>query len=202
MSTVTRKATFVLGRRHNGIRMTPEEFDAIEDYDENYAYELINGVVVVNPMPSYFERDPNEELGYWLRLYQDHYPGRISKTVFEEYIRTSVSRRRADRVIWVGLGRGPDPEKDVPTIVVEFVSRRRRDWLRDYVDKRDEYLALGVVEYWVINRFQRTLTVFTSGASGIQEKTVGDKEVYTTPLLPGFELPLGKLLAVCDDWRK
>ena len=56
----------------------------------------------------------------------------------------ATNRRRADRVIWTGLGRVPDPEKDIPSIVVEFVSKRRRDALRDYEAKRDEYLAAGV----------------------------------------------------------
>jgi Uma2 family endonuclease len=202
MSTATRKLQFEFGRRHNGILMTPEEFDAIDDYDENYRYELINGVLIVNPMPSVFERDPNEELGYWLRYYHDQHPGSLDKTVFEEYINTAVGRRRADRVIWAGLGRGPDPENDVPTIVVEFVSRRKRDQMRDYIDKRDEYLEIGVTEYWVIDRFKVTLTVFRRATEGIEEQIISDREVYKTSLLPGFELPLGKLLAVCDTWKK
>jgi Uma2 family endonuclease len=202
MSTTTRTKRFVLGRRHNGIVMSPEEFDAITDCDDLYSYELIHGVVIVNPIPSRFERDPNDELGHWLRNYQEQHPGFLDKTVFDEYIRTKSSRRRADRVIWAGLGRGPDPETDVPTIAIELVSRRRRDWQRDYVEKRDEYLATGVVEYWVINRFQRTMTVFRSGVSGIEEQIVTDREIYKTALLPGFELPLGKLLSVCDDWKK
>jgi hypothetical protein len=28
-----------------------------------------------------------------------------------------------------------------------------------------------------------------------------NRDIYTTALLPGFELPLGKLLAVCDVWK-
>ena len=202
MSTAIRKLQYGIGRGHNGILMTPEEFDAIDDYDDNYRYELINGVLIVNPMPSVFERDPNEELGHWLRSYSDQHPGHLNKTIFEEYIKTAFGRRKADRVIWAGLGRGPDPEFDVPTIVVEFVSRRKRDQLRDYVDKRGEYLAIGVAEYWVINRFNGTLTVFRRSADGFDEQTVSNREVYKTALLPGFELPLAKLLAVGDSWKK
>ena len=205
MSTATRKtrkSRLVIGRRHNGMRMTPEEFDAIEDCDELYSYELINGVLIVNAMPSRFERDPNEELGHWIRKFQETQPGVVNKTLFEEYIRTHNGRRRADRAIWAGYGAGFDLDKDLPTIVVEFVSKRRRDWVRDYVEKRDEYLELGIREYWVISRFQRTLTVFRKSASGVEEQVVNDRETYRTPLLPGFELPLGKLLDVSHDWRK
>jgi len=202
MSTLTRKRRVVIGRRHNGILMTPEEFDAIEDYDENYRYELINGVLIVNPMPSVFERSPNEELGHWLRVYRDQHPGFLDNTIFEQYINTRAGRRRADRAIWAGLGRSPDPEVDVPTIVVEFVSRRKRDQERDYIDKRGEYMAIGVAEYWVINRFKGTLTVFRRGVGENDGHTLTDREVYQPTLLPGFELPVGKLLAICDSWKK
>jgi Uma2 family endonuclease len=202
MSTVTRKKRFVLGRRHNGIRMTPVEFDDIRDYDELYSYELINGVLVVNPIPSHFERSPNDVLGHWLWAYQEQLPGHLDQTLFEQYIHLQSGRRRADRVIWAGFGRTIDPDKDVPTIAIEFVSRRRRDWLRDYVHKRDEYLARGIVEYWVVNRFKRTLTVFRRTPTGDEELTITERQTYKTGLLPGFELPLAKLLKVCDDWKK
>ena len=46
-----------------GLQMTPEEFDAITNYDDRYRYELVHGVLVVNPIPSEAEADPNEELG-------------------------------------------------------------------------------------------------------------------------------------------
>ena len=46
-----------------GMLMTPEEFDAVTECDERYAYELVSGVLVVTPIPSEAESDPNEELG-------------------------------------------------------------------------------------------------------------------------------------------
>lgn len=195
--------TFVLGPEHNGIRMTPEEFDAIAECDPEWIYELVEGVVVVNPPASRNERDPNEELGHWLRTYRDSHPeGRcLDATLSEDQVRTDRSRRRADRAIWIGLGRLPDAWKDVPTIAVEFVSPGRRNWLRDYVQKRDEYLALGVREYWVIDRFRRQMTVFRRDATGEAAETVeGEQDTYRTDLLPGFELPLGPLLAAANRW--
>ena len=41
-------------------------------------------------------------------------------------------------MIWTGLGRTPDEETDIPSIVVEFVSKRRRDALRDGVQLTPE----------------------------------------------------------------
>lgn len=191
-----------LGLDDNGIVLTPDEFDAIDDIDEEFQYELVHGVVIVTPIPSSAERDPNEELGRLLRNFQESHPGTLDKTLFEQYVRTADSRRRADRVIWAGLGHTPDLRKDIPTIVVEFVSPSRRDQLRDYVLKRDEYLAVGVKEYWVIDRFARKLTVFRPSTVAEPTTVVLENESYRPSLLPGFELPLASLLKVADDWKQ
>lgn len=200
MRTVTQIDYHTIGPDDNGRLMTPDEFDAIDDYDDLYRYELNNGVLIVSPMAGSGERDPNEELGHWLRTYQDEHPGIRDKTLFEEYIYTADSRRRADRVIWTGLGRMPNPKIDVPSIAVEFVSKDKRDRHRDYIVKRQEYLDLGIREYWGIDRFRRIMTVFSRKSGNDAETTVAADAVYHTPLLPGFELSLGKLLQLADLW--
>ena len=187
-----------------GALMTPEEFDAAEiDPDDECRYELVHGVLVVTPIPSEAEVDPNEELGYMLRQYRRSHPhGRtLNKTLPERHVRTLESRRKADRVIWAGLGRIPDPRTDVPTIVVEFVSSGRRNRQRDYVEKRREYEAVGVREYWVIDRFRRTLTAYGRHLAPSGERVVAESGIYSTDLLPGFELPLARLFEAADDWK-
>jgi len=185
-----------------GTHMTPEEFDAVEDCDEAYRYELIHGVLVVTPWPLPAETGPNETLGHWLLLYRDTHPkgSILDGTLPEQYVRTSDSRRRVDRLIWVGLGRTPNRNRDLPSIAVEFVSRSRRDRQRDYVQKRQEYLALGIQEYWIIDRFRRTLTIARPGRA--QDQVVREGKVYKPALLPGFELRLAGLLAVADQWAE
>src|SRR6266852_5857246 len=128
-------AKVVLGPELNATLMTPDEFDDVEDYDENYAYELIHGVLIVNPIPLAPETGPNEELGYLLRSYQELHPqGRaLDLSLAQQYVKTGDGRRLADRVIWAGLGRIPDWRHELPAVVVEFVSARRRDRQRDYV---------------------------------------------------------------------
>jgi len=199
MSTVAVRNKLVLGADSAGMFLTPEEFDAIEDYDENCRYELIRGVLVVSPIPSEAQADSNEDLAYLLRHYQEsHRRGAaLNLTLPERYIRVPGGRRLADRVIWAGLGRQPNPKTDVPTIAVEFVSAGKRNRLRDYEAKRDEYKAAGVKEYWVIDRFRRMLTVYR--ADGTELKISANK-TYRTPLLPGFALPLARLLAIADRW--
>jgi Uma2 family endonuclease len=211
MSTATarrgRSATLVrFGLESNGILLTPREFDEADaaEFDECWDYELINGVLIVSPIPLDNEVDPNEELGRWLRNYQESHPlgSALDATLPERYVRTGLNlqnRRKADRVIWAGLGRLPRPY-ETPTIVVEFVSAGRRNWLRDYIDKRDEYLAIGVREYWVFDPFQYTLTVFRLQGGKVRTRTFSKGQTYKTKLLPGFELPLARLFTVANRW--
>src|SRR2546430_3332169 len=69
----------VLGPRSAGMLLSTEEFDAIQEYDENYVYELIHGVLIVSPIPSPEETGPNDLLGYHLYTYRVSHPeGRAS----------------------------------------------------------------------------------------------------------------------------
>jgi Uma2 family endonuclease len=204
MSAAQVEAKVVLCPELAGILMTPEEFDEVEEYDDGYCYELIHGILVVTPLRHEAEVGPNELLGHLLRDYpEQHSQGAsLDATLPERFVRTRDSRRRADRVIWAGLGRMPDPRSDPPTIVVEFVSAARRDRRRDYVEKRQEYMDIGIAEYWIIDRFRRHLTVIRNQPAGQQEQTIPESEIYRTPALPGFELPLAKVFAVADRWQQ
>ena len=190
-----------LGPQSNGLLLSPEEFDAA-DFEPGWRYELVHGVLIVNPPPGLQERDPNEELGRWLRNYrQTHLRGRsLDFTVSEQTVHIGSHRRRVDRAIWAGLGRLPH-ENETPAITVEFVSPGRRSRLRDYEVKRDEYRAAGVLEYWIIDRFQRSMTVHVFDPGRTATHTVAETQTYTTPQLPGFELPLGALLELIDRWE-
>ena len=184
----------------NGVLLSAREFDNA-DFEEGWRYELIHGVLVVTPIPLENEVDPNEELGYLLRYYKDTHPqgSALDVTLFERTVRTGQNRRRADRLIWTGLGRLPR-RYETPSIIVEFVSADRRNWLRDYVTKRDEYLAIGVHEYWVIDRFRHTLTVFRVQRGKVKKRVFTKEQTYKTDLLPGFELPLARLFLLADRW--
>ncbi len=192
-----------IGPESAGLLMSPEEFDAIVEYDECFRYELIHRVLVVTPIPLEMEASPNENLGGLLYVYKKFHPegSALDMTLPERYLYTGTSRRRADRVIWAGIGRLPNPKLDVPTIAVEFVSEGKRNWRRDYVTKRGEYREIGVIEYWIIDRFRRTMTVHKNSTGEPTEVVIAEGEVYRTPLLPGFELPLSELLDAADAWR-
>ena len=185
-----------LGPGAAGMVLSANEFDVAE-VEEGYRYELIHGVLVVSPAPLPQERCPNDRLGHWLCSYQENHPqgSTLDETLPEHDIHVGGDRRQADRVVWAGLGRQPRVD-ETPTIAIEFVSAGKRNLIRDYDEKQREYASVGVKEYWVLNRFNRTLTVFRTDAKLVFEES----HVYTTPLLPGFELPLAKLFELANRW--
>ncbi len=191
-----------LGPRSAGLLLTPTEFDRAR-FEEGWRYELINGVLVVSPILSRQERGPNEQLGHWLWQYKENHPqgSSLDATFPEEEIETGANRRQADRVIWAGLGRDPE-EGETPTIVAEFVSEGKVNQERDYVVKRAEYREAGVRQYWVIDRFQRTLTCYDFGGEKDEVRVIPEGQTFESPLLPGFVLDLKKLLAFADRWAK
>lgn len=200
MSIVDIPAPTRIGPECNGMHMLAGEYDAIQDWGEGYRYELVNGVLIVTPPAGAGERSPNDDLGHFIRKYQETDPNGsvVDDTLPEQEIRTGDNRRRADRAIWVGLGRRPDLLNDVPAVAIEFVSKTSRDRHRDYVEKRREYANAGVKEYWVIDRFRREMTVFRGTEA---EQVISETQSYTADLLPGFDLPLGRLLERADRYR-
>ena len=194
------KGAAVIGPGAAGTLMTTDEFDHAE-FEEGQRYELINGVLVVSPIPSLGEVDPNEFLGHLLWAYQEEHPkgSSLDFTAPERTIETKKNRRRVDRAIWTGLGRLPR-KNETPNILVEFVSSGKRNRRRDYESKLGEYMAINVKEFWIIDRFDRCMVVFTRKGGEIRKRVIRENGTYKTPLLPGFVVPLATLLARADRW--
>ncbi len=82
--------------------------------------------------------------------------------------------------------------------MIEIVSRGRRNRRRDYETKKAEYHAIRVLEYVIVDRFSRKVTVFTYEQDGYRERTLTPDDEYTTPLLPGFRLSMADVLSPLD----
>lgn len=186
----------------NGSQLSPEEFDEAE-FELGWRYELVNGVLIVNPPPSLSERDPNEELGHLLRNYQETHPlgTSLDATVSEQTVNVGANRRRVDRAIWAGLGRLPHCH-ETPTIAVEFVSRGKRNRHRDYELKCAEYNSAGVQEYWIVDRFLHVMVVYQFTTGVVSRRSYDRHQVLTTTCLPGFELSLERLFTLADRWEE
>jgi Uma2 family endonuclease len=84
-------------------------------------------------------------------------------------------------------------------LVMEVVSEGPENRKRDLVEKRREYAAAGIREYWIVDPQQKSITVLAlrDGKYRVHGKYVrGD--VAKSALLPGFEVDVTACLAAGD----
>ncbi len=85
--------------------------------------------------------------------------------------------------------------RGVPELVVEIGSPGTRK--RDETIKRRLYERTGVDEYWVVDPEIDTIRVYRrSGGTfaRVVELSADAGDVLTTPLLPGLEIPLARVM--------
>ena len=68
---------------------------------------------------------------------------------------------------------------------------------RDYEEKAEEFLTLGIGEYWIVDPKNRIVTILECGTTavcqpGLSRVFRGD-EVITSTLLPGFQGTVSQL---------
>jgi len=79
----------------------------------------------------------------------------------------------------------------VPSLVIEILSEARIDRVR----KRDLYARFQVPEYWIVDPEADRIEVYRLGDGGYGKPEILEPgEVLSTPLLPGFEIDIAKLL--------
>jgi len=84
-----------------------------------------------------------------------------------------------------------------PMLVVEVVSSSTTDPQsrdRDYVQKRAEYAARGIPEYWIIDPVAKVVLVLALQNSHYQEQPFIGKQVITSPTFPELNLTAEQVL--------
>ncbi len=86
---------------------------------------------------------------------------------------------------------------EAPDLVVEILSEGSENVRRDRVVKRQVYGKFGVSEYWIVDRFERTIEIYQ-----LQEEqlllvaTLREDDVLTSASLPGLSFE------VCDVFNE
>lgn len=85
-------------------------------------------------------------------------------------------------------------EMPPPRLIAEVVSPGKANWERDYIDKRAQYAALEIPEYWLINPDARTVTVLSLVSGDYEEVgTFKDDEAIASTELSGVSLKAEQL---------
>jgi Uma2 family endonuclease len=183
-----------VGLADHGRTMTLEEFREAEEED-GYRYELARGVLEVSEVPN----DPHGvvvcNLYRAVTRYGDHHPGIILRygggNEFRFWLPHMISSRHPD--LGVVLRGAPKDWRGrrLPALAADVVSRGSVK--RDYEIKREEYLAYGLLEYWIVDPLKRIVTVLTRRGDTWDEAVFRDEQVIVSLVLPGLTTAVAEL---------
>lgn len=194
-----------IGPADHGRRMTLDEFREAEE-GPGSCYELARGVLEVTEVPRDGHAQVVDNLHEAISSHRRLHPGPIRRIGHGSDVRLIVTEVGSDRHpdLAVVFRDAPVNERGrlMPALVVEVVSPGSSARHRDYVEKREEYLGLGIPEYWIVDPQRRLVTVLVRRddpqAPIWTERVFQGDEVIASPLLPGFGATVAELWADAD----
>ena len=179
-----------------GVRLTYDDF--VHFPDDGKRHELIDGEHYVSPSPNTKHQFCVGAVfnAIW-NLVQEHRTGQVFVAPFDVlFSRFDVVE---PDILFISRGRLATvlTDKNVqgaPDLVVEVGSPSTLR--RDETVKRQLYERCGVAEYWFVDPDTDVVRVYRLEGSHYghaRELSLEAKDVLTTPLLPGLELPLARI---------
>jgi Uma2 family endonuclease len=172
------------------------------DLPEGSRSELIDGVIEMTPLASKRHQRVLRNLIRQLDAFIASHPGVLAG--WDAPCRLPIPGQPGS-----ARGREPDlglydrdpPDLDdpmawaavLPVVAVEVVSVDPAEAYRDYVEKRRDYHAADIPEYWLVDFRLRLFTALRRTPHGWDEHTIEGGASYSTALLPGLALDTGKL---------
>jgi Uma2 family endonuclease len=195
---MSRTATIITPADH-GRRMSLAEFEHAEA-QEGQLYELGKGEVIVVDVPN----DPHgaqiDALREQLYGYRVSHRGIVQRIYTGAECKVVITGHESERHPDLAIYKTPPPGRGhdvwsiwIPEIVVEVVSPGSEH--RDYIEKREEYLAFGVQEYWISDAARQEITVLQRRAGLWIEHRLLPGQTHRTHLLPDFELDIAAILS-------
>lgn len=182
---------------HPATKLTYDDYVKLPD--DGKRYEIIDGELFVNPAPV-----PRHQLvvlnigSAFLLYFRQHGGGRVVISPIDVLL-GEENIVQPDVIVITDARMAILGEKNIqgaPDLAVEVLSESSRR--HDEIRKRKLYERGGVDEYWVVDAelelvkiYRRTGEEFTRVAE-ISTETGG---TITSPLLPGFALPIGDVFA-------
>jgi Uma2 family endonuclease len=201
MATITTITTPArIGPADNGRMMTIAELQDAE-VDEGYRYELNRGVLQVTEVPN----DPHgvvvANLFDAISRYRRDHRGFIHRygggSEFRFWLPRMVSGRNPDLGIVLHGAPKDHRGRRFAALAAEVVSTSSVK--RDYETKREEYLAYGLLEYWIVDPLKRQVTVLTRHGDTWNELVVKGDQLIASLVLPGFATTVAELWVDAEE---
>jgi len=162
----------------------------------NRPIELSEGRLIILPMPSLTHQRILRRLVHHTQTWLAE--GERGEIVFAAHpIRLWPGKyREPDAMVWLKehKSRMGERESGLPDLAVEIVSPTNE--FHDMDTKLREYAEAGIPEYWIIQPQTRSVSVYTlDGRAYRLFAQAGAGQRAHSLVLPGFELPVGEVLA-------
>lgn len=172
-----------------GLRMTADEFLSLAD--DGFRYEVVDGVVMMTPSPSFEHQDVAGEIERQIRNYLIEHP--VGYVSHELDVRLDAELLYNPDLVFVKssrVKRRPSKLTIAPDLVVEVLSKRTQRY--DLTTKRDDYERCGVHEYWVIDLVRRKIT-FLRLHRGKYAAAKAQRGKFVSEAVPGFILDVRRV---------
>jgi Uma2 family endonuclease len=195
-------STLRIGPADHGRAMTLQEFKDAEE-TPGYRYELARGILEVTELPD----EPHALIEWFLigRLqdYERNHLGVFYRVGSSDTTRIwlpgMVSSRGPDLAIVLPKALKDRYGRRIPSMTIEIVSEGQEARDRDYITKRQKYLAFGLREYWIVDRFARRVTVLLRDGDAWVERIFENDATAKGLTLPGFTIRLSDLWAAAEQ---
>ena len=184
-----------------GQKLTVEELWAMFPDEDGLRHELIDGEHFVTPTPVTRHQLLVGRLSFEIELYLRAHPGVGQLFGVPLDVVLSVHDVVEPDLILIASDQmeilTPKNVQGAPALVIEVLSPSTRK--RDLGIKRQLFDRGGVREYWIVDGRLNRIDVHRRGADGAltvaHQLEASADAALTTPILPGFELSLGRLFA-------
>ena len=181
----------------SGLRLSVEEFMELDDTWDKRKMELYDGTLYVMPRARIVHNFAKMEFFVHFRGHRNHAYGTPIQVYTDVIVALSLeSGRLYAPDVTVILPGNPGAVRDrmvegAPDIVIEVLSSDRN---RDLVRKRQVYAEAGIPHYWLCDLRRDTLTLLElQDGAYVERAMLTAEDTLTTPLLPGFALPLSDI---------
>ena len=180
-----------------GLRWTIHDLEGY-DLEEGKRYEIIEGELFVSTQPHLEHQRVCHRVAFEVELWITR--GGSGEVVLAPGVIFDVENAVAPDLVWVSAERLPliegDDGKlhDAPDLAIEVLSPGSTNTRRDREFKLLLYSLRGVREYWIVDWPAKSLQIFRREAAALKlVATLFADDVLTSPLLPGFSLPVARL---------
>lgn len=174
-------------------KLTFEEYEQIREHEDG-RYELDEGTLVMEPSPTWRHNSIRDRLATALREFVASH--KLGEGTVETEFRLARNTARTPDIAFVTSERfktidiDRSPVEGAPDLAVEVISPANR--AEEMMRKVHQYLDSGCRSVWVIYPGVQRAEIHSK--AGVQRLRESDS-LKEEKLLPGFELPLSKVLS-------